>query len=291
MGYTSLISTSDLARHLDATDWVIVDCRFSLDDKERGVNHYRQAHIPGAVYTHLDDDLSATVVPDETGRHPLPSHEVMARRFGALGIGSGMQVVAYDDSGGAIAARLWWMLQYLGHDDAAVLDGGWNAWTAEGRPVSSGVEQMPARTFNARPRPHMVVEAEEVERIRRDPNWRLLDARDAARYRGEVEPIDPVAGHIPGAVSAPFKENLGDDGRFRPQEELRERFGRIIGAVPADRVVHHCGSGVTACHNLLAMRHAGLGDAKLYPGSWSEWIVDERRAVTQGSEKDEYNNV
>lgn len=286
MGHTSLIPTGDLAHHLDDPHWVIVDCRFSLDDTKRGRKEYLAAHIPRAVYAHLDEDLSAPVIAGETSRHPLPSTDEMAERFGRMGIGDGTQVVAYDDAGGAIAARLWWMLQYLGHDAAAVLDGGWPAWIAENRPVHEGAERNEPQTLTAKPREHLIVDAEDVERIRHDPAWRLLDARDAARYRGEVEPIDPVSGHIPGALSAPFKENLSDDGRFRSQEELRARFRGILGDTPSDRVATHCGSGVTAAHNILAMRHAGLGDAKLYAGSWSEWILSPTRPVAKGEGDD-----
>ncbi len=285
MAYTSLISTGDLHRYVGENDWVIVDCRFSLHSTERGRKNYHEAHIPGAVYAHLDEDLSGPVLPGETGRHPLPSLDAMARRFGGWGISDEVQVVAYDDAGGAIAARLWWMLQYAGHDAAAVLDGGWPAWRREGLPVRRGVERNEPRTFVPKPREHLVVGTPDVDRLRKNPDWKILDARDSERYRGEIEPIDRVAGHIPGALSVPFKENLTDDGAFRSQDELRKRFRAVLGSTSTEHVVHHCGSGVTACHNVLAMRHAGLGDAKLYPGSWSEWITDPNREVATEHER------
>lgn len=274
MMHTTLISCLELADDLDQDDVVVVDCRFSLGDPERGRADYAQSHIPGAVYAHLDEDLSGEIIPGKTGRHPLPPVGEMADRFGAWGIGEGVQVVAYDDAGGGIAARLWWMLRYLGHDAAAVLDGGWPRWVASELPTRAGTENRPPRRFTPRPRTDWVVDAEIVDAIRERGGWVLVDAREAERYRGEFEPIDPVAGHIPGAVSAPFKENLNADGYFREPEVLRQRFEKIIGRTPADHVVSYCGSGVTAAHNLLAMAHAGLGHGRLYPGSWSEWIIE-----------------
>ncbi len=273
MIYWTLISCLELAEHLGEDDWVLVDCRFSLGLPERGRNDYSASHIPNAVYAHLNDDLSGEIISGKTGRHPLPTIEEMTSRFGAWGIGDGVQVVAYDDAGGSIAARLWWMLQYLGHDAVAVLDGGWPRWVRMDLPTRSGPERNAPRPFTARPRADWVVDAEVIDALRTEPSWRLVDARAAERYRGEVEPIDPVAGHIPGAVSAPFHENLNDDGVFREPDELRRRFKGVIGDAPADHVISYCGSGVTAAHNVLAMVHAGIGHARLYPGSWSEWIL------------------
>ena len=272
--YSTLISCLELADHVGDDDFVVVDCRFSLDDPERGRADYERSHIPGAVYAHLNDDLSGEIIEGKTGRHPLPPVGEMADRFGAWGISEGVQVVAYDDSGGGVAARLWWMLQYLSHDAVAVLDGGWPRWLASDLPTRTGTESRRARRFTPRPRTEWIIDAETVEAIRNRDTWKLVDARDAERYRGEVEPIDPIAGHIPGALSAPFKENLNGDGYFREPEELRQRFEKVIGDTPADRVVSYCGSGVTAAHNLLAMAHAGLGHGRLYPGSWSEWIIE-----------------
>lgn len=283
MAFTTLIDPETLQAHLGDPDWVVVDCRFSLSDPAYGRRAYQDAHIPGAVYAHLDEDLSGSIVPGRTGRHPLPDPEQLARKLGAWGIDNRTQVVAYDDAGGAFAARLWWLLGWLGHEAVAMLDGGWSRWVREGRPVRSGIETQPSRTFVPRTRPERVVSADEVLQHLHDPSWRLLDARAPERYRGEQEPIDPVAGHIPGAVNAPFAENLTPEGTFRPPEQLRQRFEALLGDVPPERVICYCGSGVTAAHNLLAMAHAGLPGARLYAGSWSEWIADPRRPVARGA--------
>jgi thiosulfate/3-mercaptopyruvate sulfurtransferase len=280
MVYTTIISPSDLAPHLDDPAWAVVDCRFSLADKERGRRDYLQGHIPGAVSAHLDDDLSGPIVPGVTGRHPLPPVSDAVVVMGKLGIDEGVQVVAYDDAGGALAAaRLWWMLRWLGHEAAAVLDGGWGRWVREGRPIRGGEESRPARVFLPHARPGRVASVEEVEALRRDPSYRLLDARSAERYRGETELVDPVAGHIPGAANLPYSDNLTPEGNLRPAEELRLRFQAVLQGVPAERVVHYCGSGATAGLNILAMLHAGLGEGRLYAGSWSEWITDAERPI------------
>jgi len=284
MAFTTLIDPETLQAHLEDPDWVVVDCRFSLSDPAHGRRAYQEAHIPGAVYAHLDEDLSGPIVAGRTGRHPLPDPDWLARKLSAWGIDHRTQVVAYDDAGGAFAARLWWLLGWLGHDAVAVLDGGWPRWVREGRPVRGGIETRPSRTFVARIRPERVVSADEVLQHLHDPCWRLLDARAPERYRGEQEPIDPVAGHIPGAVNAPFAENLTPEGTFRLPEQLRQRFEALLGDVPPERVICYCGSGVTAAHNLLAMAHAGLPGARLYAGSWSEWITDPRRPVARGAE-------
>lgn len=276
MIYSTLITSLELAEHLGDDDWVLVDCRFSLGDPQRGRKEYLEGHIPGAAYVHLNEDLSGEIIPGETGRHPLPSIDEMASRFGSWGIADGVQVVAYDDAGGSIAARLWWMLQYLGHDDVAVLDGGWQRWRGMDLPTRAGHEENVPRSFTPRPRPEWVVDADRVEVLRAKSSWRLVDARDAERYRGEVEPIDPVAGHIPGALSAPFKENLTESGLFRKPEDLRKRFKSVVGDTPADHIISYCGSGVTAAHNALAMAHAGIGHPRLYVGSWSDWITRSR---------------
>jgi len=275
---TTLLSPAELAPHLADPEWAIIDCRFTLADKERGLRDYLASHIPGAVYAHLDDDLAGPVIPGVSGRHPLPDPDAFARTLGGWGVGPGVQVVAYD-AGGAYAARLWWMLRWLGHEAVAVLDGGWQAWLAEGLPTVLGRETRPLRVFAPRLRPEVLATTDEVDAIRLDPAWRLLDARGADRFRGENETLDPVAGHIPGALSLPYTGNLAPDGRFLPAEALAARFAPLLGDTPAQRVVCSCGSGVTAAHNLLAMLHAGLGEARLYAGSWSEWITDPARAV------------
>ncbi len=280
--YTTLIAADELAAHLDDPDWAVVDCRFSLQDPEQGRRAYQAGHIPGAVYAHLDEDLSGPVVPGRTGRHPLPEPEGFAARLGRWGIGNTTQVVAYDDAGGAYAARLWWMLRWLGHEAVAVLDGGWPVWVAAGLPQRAGTETRPPTVFTARLRPELVATADEVMLRRLDPDWRVLDARGADRFRGENETLDPVAGHIPGAVSAPYAGNLAPDGRFRDPAGLRQRYQNLLGTVPAARTICYCGSGVTAAHDLLAILHAGLGEGRLYPGSWSEWITDPMRPIATG---------
>ena len=271
--HTTLITTPGLQPHLGDPDWAIVDCRASPE--------YLAGHIPGAVHARLEQDLSGPIVPGRTGRHPLPEPATFAEKLSGWGIDHRVQVVAYDDSTGSNAARLWWMLRWLGHTRVAVLEGGWRDWERSGQAVKSGEESRVARKFRStRPRREVVADVNAVERIRTDPSWRLLDTRAAERYRGQNETMDPVAGHIPGAVSAPWSENLDGSGRFRSRDELAARFKAIVGDVPIERVVCYCGSGVTAAHDILAMVHAGLGEPHLYPGSWSEWITDPTRPVT-----------
>src|SRR5574341_627573 len=285
MSLQTLVSAEELQSHLGDPDWAIVDCRFTLGDAERGRRDYQLAHVPGAVYAQLDEDLSSPHIPGVTGRHPLPPIDVLKDKFSEWGIGLGVQVVAYDDwpgASGAVAARLWWCLRWLGHQAVAVLDGGWNRWLELGGPVTSGVETRSRRDFKPRPHPEWLVDAAHVDGLRFSPDYRLFDSRSADRYRGENETIDPVPGHIPGAVNAPYAENVGPDGLFRPADELRQRFRSLLGEISPQNAVFYCGSGVTAAHNLLALLHAGLGDARLYAGSWSEWITDPKRPVEKG---------
>jgi thiosulfate/3-mercaptopyruvate sulfurtransferase len=280
MSYNLLISAVELARHLDDPEWAFVDSRFKLANIEQGRRDYESEHIPGAVYAHLDEDLSGSIIKGITGRHPLPEVEKVAATFSRFGIDSSVQVVAYDDVGGALAAgRVWWLLRWLGHERAALLDGGWQAWVKHGLPVRGGKESRPPRIFIPHPRNELIVSTAEVEKMRKDPHYRVLDARTAERYRGENETIDPVAGHIPGAISAPYPDNLNPDGTFRMDERLAERYKKLVEGVPIDHVVAYCGSGVTATHDILAMMKAGLGEARLYAGSYSEWIADPKRPV------------
>lgn len=279
MSYTTLISAADLAEHLDDPTWVVIDCRFSLADTERGRRDYQAAHIPGALYAHLDEDLSGPVIAGQTGRHPLPDIGTVAATLGEWGIGDGIQVVAYDDATGGIAARLWWILRWLGHDAVAALDGGWAFWIDQELPARAGPEKRPARRFEARPRSEMLVDTVAVEAMSQNASSALFDSRTADRYQGQNETIDPVAGHIPGAVCAPYPENIGPDGLFLPQDVLKARFEALLDGTPAREAVFYCGSGVTAAQNLLAMAHAGLDEGRLYAGSWSEWIVDRSRPV------------
>jgi thiosulfate/3-mercaptopyruvate sulfurtransferase len=279
MTYTTLISTAELVPHLPDPDWAIIDCRFSLADPERGRRDYTQAHIAGAVYAHLDEDLAGPIIPGLTGRHPLPTIDFAADKFSEWGIDDRVQVVVYDDAGGAFAARLWWMLRWLGHEAVAVLDGGWPKWKSEGREAREGMAIRSSRRFVPQPRPELLSTTDEIESMLHDAGSKLFDSRTAERYRGENETIDSIAGHIPGAISAPYPDNLNPDGTFRSQEELRARFNSLLGSTPPDRTAFYCGSGVTAAHNLLALQHAGMGDARLYTGSWSEWITDSRHPI------------
>jgi thiosulfate/3-mercaptopyruvate sulfurtransferase len=286
MIYTTTLSIDVLASHLGDPQWVVLDCRFSLADPAAGRSAYQAAHIPGALYVHLDEDLCAPVVPGKTGRHPLPLADRLVESFSHWGINRGVQVVVYDDNpggSGAIAARCWWCLRYLGHAAVAVLDGGWKYWRAAGLPVRGGVEERLRRPFVADVQPGMLAEVEDVQARRLDPAWRLFDSRSADRYRGENETIDPVGGHIPGAISAPYAENLGVDGLFLPPQALRVRFENLLEGAAPENAIFYCGSGVTAAHNLVAMAHAGLGIPRLFVGSWSEWITDRSRPVATGS--------
>jgi thiosulfate/3-mercaptopyruvate sulfurtransferase len=283
MTYNVLIQPRELLPHLGDPNWVILDCRASLSSSDSVEKAYLENHIPGAVKVDLASDLSAPVVPGVTGRHPLPQPEQAARTFSRMGIGPGFQVVAYDDAGGALAAgRAWWMLRWLGFEDAAVLNGGWQAWLRQGLPLRSGSEVNPPGEFQARLRPELAITTEQVERLRSGRAYRLVDARSAERFRGENEQFDPVAGHIPGAINAPYMENLAPDGTFLSKDVLRQRYIALLGDVPADKVVFYCGSGVTAAHDILAMMAAGLGESRLYPGSWSEWITHPELARARG---------
>lgn len=277
MDYTTLISVSDLARRLADPAWVLFDCRHELGNPDFGPQAYALSHLPGARFAHLDRDLSAPVT-GRNGRHPLPDPRQFAGWLGRMGVDSTKQVVAYDQAGGAYAGRLWWMLRWLGHDRVAVLDGGWDAWVSAGHPVTREVPKPQSLQFTARLRP-LSVDAHFVLDHLGKPDMVVLDARSNDRYHGRNETIDPVAGHIPGALNRFFKDNLDTQGRFKHAAALREEFMRVLGGAPIDQVVHQCGSGVSACHNLLAMEIAGLTGSKLYPGSWSEWIADRSRPV------------
>jgi thiosulfate/3-mercaptopyruvate sulfurtransferase len=281
MPHTTLVSTAQLASHLDDPAWVVFDCRHDLADPDSGARAYAAAHIPGARFLHLDRDLAAPTT-GRNGRHPLPDPQAFMRTLGAAGVASDKQVIAYDANTGVYAARLWWMLRWLGHDNVAVLDGGYAKWTHEGRPVASTVPQAaaPAR-FAGRPRA-ISVDADEVLRAIGRPGRVLIDARAPERYRGENETLDPVGGRIRGALNHYFMDNLDASGCFKPATELRQAFTALLGDAPPDAVVHSCGSGVSACHNLLAMEIAGLSGSRLYPGSWSEWCSDPRRPVEKG---------
>lgn len=275
--FSTLVSPSELVSCLGQPTLRIVDCRASLQNPEAGRDLYLASHVPGATFADLLRDLSGPIVPGQTGRHPLPALDRFVDKLRSWGIGKLSQVVAYDDAGGAFAARLWWMLRWLGHDAVAVLDGGFPAWVAEGRPVSAEPPLLVAGDFTARPRAELLVSAAELAQSRAG---KLFDARAPERYRGDVEPIDPVAGHIPGAENLPFAENLRD-GRFKSPAELRQRLAAALGETQPEDAVVYCGSGVTACHDVLAFAHAGLPLPKLYAGSWSEWITDPSRPTAR----------
>jgi len=279
--YRTLIDTDDLARHLDDPAFVIVDVRHDLAKPERyGEDAYAQSHLPGARFAHVDRDLSAPKT-GRNGRHPLPSPEAAAAVFGRLGVDATKQVVAYDQGSGIYASRLWWMLHWLGHENVAVLDGGFAKWSREGRPVEREAHVAKSTTFVPRGvRPTVNAAGIAASLPRHD--LVLLDARAAERYRGDVEPLDPVAGHIPGALNRPHSRNVAADGTFRPAGELRAEFDAMLhGRSPGD-VVHYCGSGVSACQNILAMAIAGYPLTRLYPGSWSEWCADPKRPIAKG---------
>jgi thiosulfate/3-mercaptopyruvate sulfurtransferase len=284
MSFNFLIDPSELSLHIEDENWAVVDCRFSLDDTERGRRDYLKAHIPRAVYAHLDRDLSGKRIPGKTGRHPLPEIKALAETLSSWGIDSDTQVVVYDDSTGTMAARLWWLLNWMGHRNVAVLDGGWLQWNRLGLPAPSGQECRTPKHFEPQEIPGAFVTTEQVQGYKSDPRYIILDARSGQRFRGEVEPIDPVAGHIPGAVSAPCEENVTAEGKFLPQEILRRRFEKLTKSVPPENVICYCGSGVTAAHNIIAMAYAGLGTARLYAGSWSEWITNAARPIASGAE-------
>lgn len=274
--HTGLVHADQLRANLGREKWVIVDARFYLPEPDRGDAEYAEAHIPGAVYAHLDHDLSGPLT-GTNGRHPMPSVEKMVESFSKWGIDDSVRVVVYDNAEGQFAARLWWMLRYLGHDAVAVLDGGLPAFDGE---LRGGREGPASRTFTPHVRDDMRIDVDALVQ-HRDAHL-LIDARAGERFRGETEPLDPVAGHIPGAKNHPSASNLESDGRFVSRDELRERFKAIVGDTAVSDIVCYCGSGVTACHNLLAMELAGIQGARLYPGSWSEWCADETRPVETG---------
>jgi thiosulfate/3-mercaptopyruvate sulfurtransferase len=278
----TLVSAEWLAARLEDPAVRPVDVRWYLTEPAKGRAEYAQAHIPGAPFMDMESEL-ASPRGQGPGRHPLPTPEAFAAAAERAGIGDETHVVVYDSSGGAAAARLWWLLRYFGHQRVSLLDGGWPAWLAAGYSTEMSVPTIPQASFTAVPHPEMVVDADAVDRLRRDPRVLLLDARANERYEGRVEPIDPQAGHIPGARSAPFAGNLRDDGHMKTADELRDRY-LTLGADAAEQIVCYCGSGVTAAHDILALHLVGRTDALLYEGSWSDWSSDPARPVATGPE-------
>ena len=277
MSGSTLVSTAELSRHLGR--WRVFDCRHDLAKPDLGEQQYRAAHIPGAAFAHLDRDLSAPKT-GSNGRHPLPAPENFIKWLEKNGLRPSDRVVCYDGGNGAMAARLWWMLRWVGHEAAAVLDGGLAKWLNEGRPVNSDVPSFASTHYPLKLRADAAVTVTSLEKQLQ--KFVLLDARAPARYRGEQEPIDPVAGRIPGALNRFNADNVSSDGTFKPASQLKREFQASLGKANSEEIVHYCGSGVAACHNLLAMEIAGLSGARLYAGSWSEWSADPKRPRERG---------
>jgi thiosulfate/3-mercaptopyruvate sulfurtransferase len=279
MKFTTLVSADRLARHLHDPQWVVFDCRFALTRPESGRQAYAKAHIAGARYAHLNHDLSGAITP-VSGRHPLPDAAALAHKLGHWGVDARKQVVVYDDSFGSMAVRLWWLLRWLGHDAVALLDGGLASWQRQGRELSADIPVIHPTVFHPRVDDSLwidsgdMLEAVQAKRV-------IVDARAEERYSGLVEPLDRVAGHIPGSLNSPIEDNLDLRGHFLSAEELRAHYESLLDGARPDQVIHMCGSGVTACHNLLALEVVGMPGGKLYAGSWSEWITDPSRPIVQ----------
>ena len=281
MSFDTLISCAQLAEHLDDAQWRVFDCRHLLSDVDYGRRAYAAGHLPGAFFMHLDEDLSSPMN-GRNGRHPLPDAQALADKLGVAGVTSQTQVVVYDDAGGMVAVRLWWLLRWLGHERVALLDGGIGQWQKQGLPLSCEVPAAtPARYAEQIAVRDWVVNADAVQANIARSAFTLIDARASDRFRGENETLDPVGGHSPGARNRFFRDNLDADGLFRPAAELRREYLALFAGVDPAQVVMYCGSGVSACHNLLAMAVAGLPGARLYAGSWSEWCSDPARPVAR----------
>lgn len=287
MSFFPLITPDELDSRLGDDSLCIFDCRFSLRFPEQGMKLYLEGHVPGALYAHLDRDLSRIDKP-HAGRHPLPDRSEFCDWLASRGVSNDSTVVCYDDAGGAIAARFWWMVRWVGITDNRMLDGGIDAWLAAHHPLETGEVGYSPAQLEAGPEPHAICDIDEVCAIADgSSDFKLLDAREATRFSGETEPLDRVAGHIPASLNAPFSENLDADKRFLEPEQLRARFVSLLGLqTNPEQVVHSCGSGVTACHNLLAMEIAGLSGSRLFPGSWSQWVDDPTRPVAVGAGDD-----
>lgn len=283
MTYARLLTPEQLAARLDDPNLVLLDCRFALEDPTYGARSYQENHIPGAHFADLNKDLSAAVIPGVTGRHPLPDPQQLQERLRTWGLNADSEVVLYDDGPGAFAARAWWLLLWLGKREGVyLLDGGLAAWRAAGLGLTTAESPERHGEFSGEPNNSLLISADELTNRLNDSGLPLIDARGLPRFRGEVEPIDPVAGHIPGAQCAAFTDNLGSDGRFLRPEHLHQRFAGLLRGRPAEELVAYCGSGVTACHNLFALSLAGYPLGRLYAGSWSEWITDVQRPVAKG---------
>lgn len=275
--YHTIITPLELSKISGKT--IIIDCRSYLSDAGQGRREYAEGHIPNAIHAHLDEDLSGAIIKGTTGRHPLPSIEKAVALFSKFGIDKETQVVAYCSFGGGIAARLWWMLRWLGHENVAVLDGGWQTWKTGGFPISTTVPTLIKSDFIARPNADLSVGVKTLQQHIEQKDKLIIDSRTAPRYKGEAEPIDPIAGHIPTAINFPWTENLNATKQFLDKKSIQKRFEPILSQHIPTEMIFYCGSGVTACHNILALHHAGFEGAKLYAGSWSEWITEEKREI------------
>lgn len=283
MPIAQLITAEQLHDRQQNPNTCIFDCRFALDDTAYGQRSFNQGHIEGAQFLDLEADLSGEIKAGTTGRHPLPQPAQLIARLAALGLDKHSEVILYDDGPGAYAARAWWLLAWLGKREGVyVLDGGLKAWRDAGLPLSSEVQPAKTGTFSGQADESLVLSAEQLQARLNAPEMTLLDARALPRFKGEVEPLDPVAGHIPGAQCAVFTDNLDSNGRFLPADQLRQRFSDLLAQRSAEQLVAYCGSGVTACHNLFSLCLAGYPLAALYAGSWSEWITDQQRPVATG---------
>jgi thiosulfate/3-mercaptopyruvate sulfurtransferase len=280
--YDKIVSTAELAAHLNDPEWIILDCQHDLINHAFGRESYAREHIPGAHFVAMEHDM-AGVKTGRNGRHPLPTPEALAATFSRLGVTAGRQVIAYDGSQNNYAGRVWWTLRWLGHMSVAVLDGGLGKWKSEGRGLTAEVPVPTPAGFNGRANDNMRVSADTILANIGKPGLQVVDARAPERYSGAAETIDPVGGHIPGALLRFGKENINPDGTYKSPELLRADFSHLLGDTPPDQVVHQCGSGVSACNNIIAMELAGLPGAKLYVGSWSEWCSDPARPVATGS--------
>ncbi len=273
MPYSNIISTADTAQNLNNPDWLIFDCRFELSDPAAGEHAYFREHLPGAQYAHLENDLSGPTT-GKNGRHPLPDSEIFIKQLGLWGIDSTKQIIAYDDGSAIYAARFWWMLRWMGHISVAVLDGGFKKWMKEKRPITAELPQVPPAQFSGKVQSEHSKDLQWLKAHLKDPGVKVLDARSRDRFEGIGETLDPVGGHIPGAVNRFFRHNFDEEGCFKSPQELQEEFHQFLGELGPNQLVHTCGSGVSACNNLLAMEIAGLTGSVLYPGSWSEWCAN-----------------
>lgn len=275
--YQTIVSTQTLVAQLNDPDWVILDCRFDIMDTKKGLKAFQKEHIPSAQYISLNDDMASPATAT-SGRHPLPNPKTLSDKLASYGVSHSSQIIVYDDANNAIAARLWWLLRWLGHSSVAVLDGGLKKWCAEGSPLTDVVEQPPRGDFKGTPDDNMWLATEQIESLLNHSDATIIDARAEERFSGEEETVDSIGGHIPGAINNPLTDNLDSQDCFLPPEVLHEQFK----ALKKPYTVHSCGSGVTACHNLLAMEIAGLNGSKLYVGSWSEWIRSPDRPIETG---------